>query len=597
MPSITSWNRLERRPNPGDLTTSTAARIFDPLWMLTRQWQLGEFQAEDRGTPSSARIQASITMLTRIHLGELAPNTQTQARAYDPGAIPLEVMVERRSARAKAPGDLQALKLAVEAGQHFLRMIAAQPLSKNYRPALLSRFALQPPTADIALSLDGDTTRFLALMAGRAVDARDLQVAARASTPLEADPALGVSDADRAEVHNVVVAWLTWYDSVFSEPATSQDDAWVPDRLEYQVSVAARLSPDPFDERTLTAVEFPGGRLDWNSFDINAEVRTGTDGDAAVTAVTRTLVPAPVRVPGGPAVRFWQFEDARLDYGRLATVPTDLAHTLLTEYATSYGNDWFSLPLKLPIGSLTRIDSLVVTDSFGVRMLLSPIGDRSKPAPYWSMWQLAYTHRANETVPGSEPNLFFLPPSLGDALAGPILEDVLFLRDEAANLAWGIERILESPVESPAALDRNDVAAGAATTGADPGTGLDLGDDAPSRYLLSTAVPTNWIPLLPVELVQPDGKVSDRLQVGAVLQPDGSQLVRSARTRLLNIPALTLFNQEVPREGVGVTRNRRLARWIDGSTWLWAAQSSRVGRREGSSSLRFDGLEPGASDA
>jgi hypothetical protein len=40
------------------------------------------------------------------------------------------------------------------------------------------------------------------------------------------------------------------------------------------VSVAAQVSEDPWGERTLTATAFPGGRLDWNSFDINAEVNT-----------------------------------------------------------------------------------------------------------------------------------------------------------------------------------------------------------------------------------------------------------------------------------------------------------------------------------
>jgi hypothetical protein len=71
---------------------------------------------------------------------------------------------------------------------------------------------------------------------------------------------------------------------------------------------------------------------------------------------------------------------------------------MMIEYASGYGNDWFVVPLTLPVGSLTKVDSLVVTDTFGVRTLLRPIGDRALPRPNFAMWQIAYARR-----PGSEP--------------------------------------------------------------------------------------------------------------------------------------------------------------------------------------------------
>ena len=600
MPSITSWTRIEPDPGSDDLQTSLSARVLDPLWMLTRQWQVGEFQGEDTGTPVMARVRAHATTLTRIHLGELPPETQTQAAPYDPRAVPLEVLVERRPARAHGADELRALRLTVDAGLHFLRMLRTAALSQDYTDAFVTHFALAPPDPAGAAALDGDTRTFWRLAAGRALDARALEATIRAHGPaaLAALPALGVAAGDRAEVRDAATAWLAWYGDVFAEPTGAAEDAWVPARLEYQVSVAARVSEDPWGERTLTATAFPGGRLDWSSFDINAEVNTGTAGDHAVTAVTSTVTPAPVHVPGAPAVRFWAFEDARLDVGRLATTPTDLAHLLLTEYTSSYGNDWFLVPLTLPVGSLTSIDSLVVTDAFGLRTLLRPIGDRSLPDPHWSMWQMAYTHREGlATVPGVERNLFFLAPSLGDALAGPALEDVLFMRDETANLAWGIERTVESPVETASALNPSPAedADPRAPAGSATETGVDTGDGGvPSRYRLATTVPSNWVPLVPVEVTLADGHVAERLQVGAVLQPDGSQRVQQARTELLAVPDLLLFDEEVPREGVRITQSRRLARWLDGSTWLWAARSVRIGRGEGSSGLRFDSLERGS---
>jgi hypothetical protein len=600
MPSITSWTRIEPDPASDDLQTSLSARVLDPLWMLARQWQVGEFQAEDTGTPVMARVRARATPLCRIHLGELPHDTQTQAPPYDPAAVPLEVLVERRAARAHAAGDLRALRLTVDAGLHFLRMLRAAALSRDYTVAFVGQFALAAPDTAVAGSLDADTRTFWRLSAGRALDARTLEAAirARGAAALAALPALGIAPGDRAEVRDAATAWLAWYDDLVAEPSSPAEDAWVPARLEYQVSVAARITEDPFGERTLTATAFTGGRLDWSSFDVNAEVNTGTTpaDHAATASVVSTSVPAPVSVPGAPAVRFWAFEDARLDVGRLATTPTDLAHLLLTEYASSYGNDWFLVPLTLPVGSLTAIDSLVVTDSFGVRTLLRPIGDRSLAETDWSMWQMAWTHRDGlATVPGVERNLFFLPPSLGDALAGPALEDVLLMRDETANLAWGIERTVASPVETAAALNPSPADDDpAAPGGPEDATGVDTGQGGiPSRYRLATSVPSNWVPLVPVEVTLTDGQVVERLQVGAVLQPDGSQRVQAARSELLTVPDLLVFDEEVPREGVGVTEGRRLARWMDGSTWLWAARSVRVGRGEGSSGLRFDSLERG----
>src|SRR5438093_13207430 len=69
MPSITSWNRLEARPRSTDLTTALAARIRDPLWMLARQWQFGEFRGEDAAAPAFAQVTATQGRLLGWHAG------------------------------------------------------------------------------------------------------------------------------------------------------------------------------------------------------------------------------------------------------------------------------------------------------------------------------------------------------------------------------------------------------------------------------------------------------------------------------------------------------------------------------------------------
>ena len=102
------------------------------------------------------------------------------------------------------------------------------------------------------------------------------------------------------------------------------------------------------------------------------------------------MLPAPVTFHGMPAPRFWEFEDARIDLGALQPGATDLPQLLLVETLTGYGNDWFVIPIDLPVGSLVETRSLVVTDTFGVRSLLRPTGDPAIASRGgWSMFSLA----------------------------------------------------------------------------------------------------------------------------------------------------------------------------------------------------------------
>ena len=567
--SVTSWTRLEPQSDQADIGTSSSARLFDPLWLITRQWQMGEFQAEDAGTPVKARVRATTAPISRCHFGN-TPQGPVQGRAYDPAQTPLEVIVARRRMRAADANDARMLTFAVEAGLHFLRMLEQQSLSQSYRAAFLTKLALQ----SFGASMDEATRRFVQTMQGRAPDARRLASILRipgGAGQLVQDPTLNIAAADRPKLQQVANAWLAWYDSVYSEPAGATDDAWNPSRLEYSMSVGARLS----DDLAFSATEFDGSALEWSSFDLNTQASLGTDSDAGATALVEATVPSPITFRGAPVPRFWELEDAHVAYGLVPVGPTDLAHLMMIEYASTYGNDWFVVPLTIPVGSVTRVSSLVITDSFGVRSLLRPIGDPALPAPYFSMWQPALLRTAGAAPAGSASNLFFFPSTLSRTIDGPPVEDVLFMRDEMANMAWAIERSVENPIEQ--AAQRYDASE---TTPPEP-----VSAEALPRYVLSSTVPPNWIPLLPVRMTNG----SNRLQRGAVLQPDGSQIIHRAAGEVLNAAAqLLLFDEEVPRQGVNVTRQRRLTRWMDGSTWLWTSLRNQSGQGEGASTLRFD---------
>ena len=56
LPTITRYNRLESRPRTDNFTRALRAEVRDALWMLCKQWQMGEFAGDDAGTPVNAKL-------------------------------------------------------------------------------------------------------------------------------------------------------------------------------------------------------------------------------------------------------------------------------------------------------------------------------------------------------------------------------------------------------------------------------------------------------------------------------------------------------------------------------------------------------------
>src|SRR5690349_23703849 len=87
-PTITVWNRLEGRPRADNFDRALRAEVRDPLWMLTRQWQMGEFKGDDAGSPVLAKIQVKRSALGKFQAaqGPVVPLDES---------VPLEAQVER----------------------------------------------------------------------------------------------------------------------------------------------------------------------------------------------------------------------------------------------------------------------------------------------------------------------------------------------------------------------------------------------------------------------------------------------------------------------------------------------------------------------
>ncbi|HEY7165470.1 MAG TPA: hypothetical protein VIB79_12970 [Candidatus Binatia bacterium] len=593
MPSVTTWTRLEPNPRAAAMEETLKARIYDPLWLLARQWQLGEFQGEDNGSPVSVSLQGEASQLTRFAPGP-SSNTPVQADRFDPANIPLEVLVERERARP-LPNAIEKLHFAAEAGQHFLRMLARESFGTLYHAAIIAKFPLPRPSPDQTSAAGPRDLKFLTIMSGRVPDG-----AATANALRQSDALSSVVRAEhQTAVQKVAEAFIRWYDQLFSEPGGAKDDAaWLPNRMEYGFAVSA-VTPGPSfttaggtgGETVLVAREYSSGHLDWLDFDLRQGAALGAAADRAAgrnpVPLDQTVIPSPVTFRGMPAPRWWEFEDAAVDFGAVEPDPQDLARMLMLEFAISYGNDWFVVPLDLPVGSVCRITSVIVTDTFGVRTMIPSIGGSTHPAA--STWRM-FAHSNDRVAAASSlssalrpPDNFFLAPALMRTIEGKPLEEVLFLRDEMANLAWGVEGTVEGP--SGRAVDRRQIYAERRP-----------GAPAPSSarkdalvWRVASDVPDYWIPLIPVQLDKTSGAIAFRR--GATLRPDGSRSTQSAQSRAL-MPdpqnQLDIFEEEIPREGARVTRAFQYARWFNGAPLLWIGRRKLPGRGEGSSGLKFD---------
>ena len=549
MPSLTIWTRLEPRCRDADLTTALQARTHDPLWFLARQWQLGEMLGDDAGSPILAAVTTTESVLNRVAAGSTAATT------LSPGT-PLEAFIEREAVRPST-SDIE-YRQSADAGLYFLRLLRVGNVGQ-LAPLYVTQYGIAAPTAAQQASLDAPALAVAAIVANRVPDGARLAADLRAAQPgLPATPV--IPSADRAAVQTAANAYLEWYDSLYDAPTTGPSPSWVDARMEYEFSVDASATDTPC---AFVADRYTGEPLDWLSFDHSATPLGAISTPPA--AVTHTLIPAPVTFKGMPAPRYWQLEDASVDIGAVDAGPADTARLMLREFALIYGNDWFVVPIPVTVGAVAHVTSLVVTDTFGITQTI-PHYSATPDGGRWRIFAIsgdAIDYR------------LILPPVLARGLDSQPQEQVLLVRDDAASMAWGVEKIVAGASGTP--IDRASAAAIATPTPPPPTpvTGL--------RYELGTSAPAYYIPF--VANAASDGQ--PRMQRAALLAVDGSRAPITPLGRILASDT-PVFEEEFIREGVRIDRLYRLARWTDGSTHLWLARRKTTGAVAGSSGLQFD---------
>ena len=177
-----------------------------------------------------------------------------------------------------------------------------------------------------------------------------------------------------------------------------------------------------------------------------------------------------------------------------------------------------------------------------------------------------------------------MAPTLGVVSDGDDVEEVQFLRDEMAAMAWAVEHRLQGDLDAFVDAHERYLDRLKADPPPPPPTKTAGGPDI--FYTLETPVPDNWIPLVPVR--SPQGELFLRRGTMEIPTATGFENIRARAVVLEPEHPFFVADRIVSRSGVLVRRYFRYTRSSDGTVFVWLARKSEQGRGTGWSGLRFD---------
>jgi hypothetical protein len=633
--AVLAANRLEARPRSPEFNRALRAEIRDATWLLARQWQMQEFQAEDRGTPAFAQVALRALPLSQLALGG------GPARPFSPAEQPLEAAVEAQ------PRPIGA-GLRLQLGQLWRRVLRTLPAlaptatagaERDARAAALARWATafplrpQPASAAVAFAQESTTPEVQALLALATPTAPLLDGYALYNALLQNFKATITADKladstrleaalDKLPLAQRLLAQAPLADN---SPATARlvglgtalDDcarqfvlachrlyllgrdsaAWSTEDMAYDFVVGAA------GDVALGTRAYPGGAaLPWYAVDAQPAL-SGQPAASTVASTQGRRLATEVQFPGAPAARWWEFEDRRVDFGQVTGDPADWGRMLLQEFMFLYQNDWFSVPYTVPTGVVCALEQVLVTDVFGRTYHIQPAGagaltedDGATRIDYDAgRWRLfAQTDAAH---PAAAPQLY-VPAAAPLPLVGRPVEQVSFRREEATNLVWAVESIV--PDGFAGGIDGATAAAQFAqalsSLSPAPAYAAPSGHAAPTyTYQLASSVPENWLPFVAVPRNPADATSPNTLEQGVLRRqvPGFTATEVQPRTSLLQLhPGLPyrLHEHEVPPAGLRVEGASYRVRWHDGRTLHWFGRRRGPAQVSGSSGLAFDQL-------
>jgi|GEM_PF-479858 len=588
--NLVTWNRLESRPRTDDYTRTMLAEVRDPLWILARQYQFGEFLGEDSGSAIETRVN-----IRKSKLNAFAGINPDSAVSYNEQE-PLEMTVEKTDVNIDLMSRLEMCRWwkrklkSVTLGADFLEDLYVHPEVVIDEKSWNIVVAAEGLKAEVESNSEYWSIHQL-LSSWNYFDGFKLYEYLK-----EGNTSNDISPDHGSIANSLVLSFLSWVEKKYLGIYATQSESWNENRLEYSFACSAPSINESTE--VFTAQEYSNGHLDWyyfnksNSNNYSGLVPSTVDNDLVEHSL-KTMIPVQMEFPGMPLARWWQLEDYKINFDKLTINRNDTATLAFTEFVTLYSNDWLIVPLNLNAGSICNIESIVVKDVFGQYTKVQTANRESDDWQRWSMFDIS-------DISGEINNTIIIPPSLVKSQESKPFEEVSLIRDEMANMIWGIETKISDQLLGykdgfEASLDRVRI------MNIEEETDIpeDLDKNVKIAYRLGNKVPENWIPFIP-SLVNESANEIQFLR-GSMPKPkpngDGYDRIRPMtslmRVNLDNSSNKRYFihEEEVPKAGAIVSRNWQRTRWYNGKVCWWAANKKTIGKGQGSSGLKWDIIE------
>lgn len=570
--ALLMWQKIKPSPEVTDVAEALRCEVYDPLWILGRQWQMGEFKAEDAGTAAFASVD-----FRSFTPDQLLGKNKTQPAPL-PADTPLNPLIE-------SVPMLFTMQIRLEASRKWMKMLTAAGKKAAWNrfiatAALQFKLPAQEYDAeneDLISSAAENFSCWIATVSnGRMIDGLLLYEAMKTK---KASAIVGLNDTKVDDIGN---EWLKWIERLTGISTSNQYSSWDASRLEYSASLTI---PTNNGKVHLQTPEYFGTALNGYSWEEKPALSNPATESSPGISNRQIYIPNPVSFPGMPAARWWAFEDGTIDFSNMQADNTNFGMLLLAEFGLIYSNDWLLVPLSVASGSLTKIQSLDITDVFGVQTTLSPM----QQDQHWEMFG------SNSGVSSGLRGCLFLPSHALHVNEAEKNEEVILFRDEMGNLVWAVEKTIQDRTGQK--LDAGDAAVVLEKFLADldtaPPPAVPEDPNSGYRYQIANTVPPNWIPFIPVRPQATSAEiVFRRSALPRFSNGHGNSRIRPRTQILKNQEAgqkrYDITEEEIPLSGINVSQVIRRTRGTDGSVITWQARNKIVGRANISGGLQFD---------
>jgi hypothetical protein len=345
-------------------------------------------------------------------------------------------------------------------------------------------------------------------------------------------------------------------------------------------------------EQRLTVQRHRGGRMDWHSVDAAL-----VGGGEAATIEPCEAIPTQLHYPGAPANRWWQIEDAEVDWGGYAPDSAHASTAILTELIFSHSDDWFLFPVSSPqghrAGHVVAVSAMEVQDAFGRKYGSAEVNAANKkvwpglqPPQDWTLFKV---DGVAEGDPGLAPEDLILWHVAELPLESIPFERVQFGLDEESNLLWAVERTIAGREVESRVVDLPDENLHPKFNNGKPSGDTRNGKGKEYAYVPAQGIVPYWHPFEMGEVELKRRLVRRRL---VDLSRQKPTLMPAPQAEVLQTQSLLPL--AIPSNGIEIERRWQLARDMNGAPVLWIQRQRRTLISPPARRLRFDVMEEAA---